>query len=424
MFKILSVFLSVTLIGTSLVGCAVDECEKHAERPQCQATTPDIGAGGILTISPRRVNIKGDTVVVTMSAKTSDNDEVRITQPGMADVSLGKLGNGTLTVPPLTSSQFSLGKAYLVVGANAPEPIRFYLSPSYMQTSMNISTGSETSLWAGVSMNGRIVSLNNSALSPPPVYFGEYSYQSKQLKFNGGNNYPATAKGSASPIRKFVGYPNPFDTNNNVMLRSCALGTDSCDGIQTGNKLLADLTVNRNASLLGAILDNKLAIYFIDVAFGNTSPRLMNSSVMNPKLLACEDLDGDDLSDFVIWNAQVISVLRQAKSGGTVAFNPDTDLSTQLTTALRGDKPTALFVNDVDGDGLQDVIYSTANQIVWLVNAPDAATKFTRGGPLNITNGGIDSLAVGDVDLDNKSDIVIASKSDNTIKVFINQATY
>ncbi|HRI49712.1 MAG TPA: VCBS repeat-containing protein [Pseudomonadota bacterium] len=427
MFKTLFLFLSATLIGTSFIGCAVDECEKYAERSVCQTTTPDSGNGGILTISPRRLNIKGDTVVVTMSAKTSATDDVKITQPGMADVALGKLGNGTVKVPALTSSQLSLGKAYLVVGANAPEPIRFYLSPSYVKSAMNIPTGAEVSLWVGVSLNGNIVSLNDNLSLPPPVHSGEYGYQSKQLKFNGGFNYPSSAKGSSSIARKFIGYPNPY-IDNTVLLRSCNLGTDTCDNIQTANKSLLDMAVNRSASILGAILDNQLMVYFIDASFGAATSHLANSAILTPKLIATDDLDGDGLSDFVVWNGKVISVLRQSRSGGTIAFNLDMNLSTLLTTAFGNDKPTALVINDVDGDGLQDVVYTTVvnamNQVIWLANAPDAAVKFTRGGPLNITSGSADSLAVGDVDLDNKMDIVISSKSDNTIKTYINQATY
>jgi hypothetical protein len=84
------------------------------------------------------------------------------------------------------------------------------------------------------------------------------------------------------------------------------------------------------------------------------------------------------------------------------------------------DKPTALFVADVDGDELQDIIYTTTNQVVWLANAPDSAMKFTRGVPVGLT-GSVDSLSVGDVDLDSRPDIVVASKSDNAIKVLINQ---
>ena len=421
MFKI-SFVLAVALLATSSLGCSVDECDKHAERPQCQPTPPDVGTGGILTISPRRINIKGDTVVVTPSAKTTPADEVKITQPGMAEVSLGKLGSGSVKVPALTSSQFSLGKAYLVIGTNLPEPIRFYLPPSYSQPSVNISTGAEVSLWAGVSMNGKIVSLNNSMLAPPPVYLGEYSYQSKQLRFNGGYNYPATAKGSSSSTRKFVGYVNPYD-NNNIMLRSCILGSDTCDGIQTGSGSLLDLTVNRNATLLGAILDSKIEAYFIDATFGNATSHLANSMIMTPRLLATEDLDGDTLSDFLVWNGSTASVLRQTKSGGTIAFNLDKSLSAVISAAMGKDKPTALFVADVDGDELQDIIYTTTNQVVWLANAPDSAMKFTRGVPVGLT-GSVDSLSVGDVDLDSRPDIVVASKSDNAIKVLINQATY
>jgi len=43
---------------------------------------------------------------------------------------------------------------------------------------------------------------------------------------------------------------------------------------------------------------------------------------------------------------------------------------------------------------------------------------------LSTVGAGIDSLTVGDVDADSKGDLVVASKSDKTIKIFINQSTY
>jgi hypothetical protein len=99
-------------------------------------------------------------------------------------------------------------------------------------------------------------------------------------------------------------------------------------------------------------------------------------------------------------------------------------LSGQITAALGSDKPTALVTNDLDGDGLVDVIYASGTQINWLTNASEATAKFTKGGALSTVGGGIDSLTVGDVDADSKGDLVVASKSDKTIKIFINQSTY
>ena len=424
MFKILSVFLSVTLIGTPLVGCAVDECDKHAERPQCQATTPDIGAGGILTISPRRVNIKGDTVVVTMSAKTSANDEVKITQPGMAEVSLGKLGNGTVTVPPLKPSQFSLGKAYFVVGTNAPEPIRFYLNPSFMRATPDIVTGNEVSLWAGVVANGTIVSLNDSGAGQPSVHYAEYNYQSRQINFAGNISYPSAAKGISTISQKYVGYSNAFVMNKGILFRSCNLGSDNCNNIQTNNNSLIDMSVDQKGTLFAAILDGRINVYFINVSFGSKSPSLLINDIANPKLISTEDFDGDGLPDLLVWNGINMNVLRQMKSGANTGFALDSSLSGHMTAALGTDIPLAIYVNDIDGDGLIDIIYSTGSQLAWLANSSDTTAKFIKGGTLSTVSGSIDSLAVGDVDIDGKGDIVIASKSDKNIKIFINQATY
>lgn len=424
MSKTLFIFLSVAVLGTSFVGCAVDECEKHADRPECQATTPDTGPGGILTLSPRRVNIKGDTVMVTMSSKTSAADDVWITQPGMADVSLGKLGSGMVKVPPLTPSQFSLGRAYLVVGKNVPEPIRFYLAPSYMRAMPDIVTGNETPLWAGVVANGTIVSLNDIGSGQPSVHYAEYGYQSKQIAFVGGVNYPSSAKGSATALQKYVGYPNGYDRNKAILLRSCNPGSDNCGNIQTGNLLLTDMSVNQKGTVLAAILDGRINVYFIDIVFGAKSPSFLINEIASPKLISSEDFDGDGLADLLVWNNINMNVLRQAKSGTTTNFVFDSGLSEQITAAIGADKPSALFANDIDGDGLVDIIYTSGNQLTWLANSSETTTKFIKGGALGTVSGSIDSLAVGDVDADSKSDLVIASKSDKNIKIYINQATY
>jgi len=422
MFKI-SFVLAVALLATSSLGCSVDECDKHAERPQCQPTPPDVGTGGVLTISPRRINIKGDMVVVTPSAKTTPADEVKITQPGMADVVLGKLGTGKVTVPALTASQVSLGKAYLVIGANAPEPIRLYLKPSFGTSTLDISTGNESSLWAGIVANRTIVSLNDSGSGQPPVHYAEYNYQSKSISFVGGNNYPSTAKGSATIMQKYVGYPNAY-SKGHVAFRSCNLGSDTCSTIQTNNNSLLDMTVDRRGTVLAALLDGRINAYFIDVVFGDKSPAMLVNDIAGPKLIASEDFDGDGLSDLLIWNDVNMNVLRQMKSGATTGFALDSGLSGQITAALGSDKPTALVTNDLDGDGLVDVIYASGTQINWLTNTSEATAKFAKGGALSTVGGGIDSLTVGDVDADSKGDLVVASKSDKTIKIFINQSTY
>lgn len=424
MYKTLFLFLSTALVGTSFIGCAVDECEKYAERSVCQTTTPDPGTGGILTISPRRVNIKGDTVVVTMSSKTSATDDVRITQPGMADVNLGKLGNGTVKVPSLTASQVSLGKANLVVGGNAPEPIRFYLKPSFVRTTPDIVTGNETSSWAGIVGNKTVVSLNDNGLAQPSVHYAEYGYQSRQISFAGSTGYPDVSKGSATVSQKYVGYPNAYNPKKAILFKSCSLGSDVCANIQTTNLSLVDMSVDRKGTLLAAILDNRINVYFIEILFGDKSPSFLINDIANPKLIANEDLDSDGLADLLVWNDVNMNVMHQVKSVTTTGFVLDSGLSTQITAEIASDKPTALFASDVDGDGLIDIVYAAGAQIAWLNNISDTTTKFTRGGTLSTVIGSIDSLSVGDVDADGKNDIVIASKSDKNIKIYINQATY
>jgi len=422
--------LALSITCSLSAGCSRDSCAVDSTGTECIKT--DMGTAGLLAIAPRRLNIKGDMVVVNMSDKVSASDSVKITQLGAMDLDLGKLGTGMLSVPGamLKAKQFTPGKANLIIGTNTPESIRFYLMPNYVKSTPDISTGTEVPLSVGILADKKLASLLNDGVSSPPVHYAEYDYQTRQQKFSGATSYPLLALGSATSQKKFVGFPNAYaPMKDTIDLRSCTIGTDVCNEKHTGKAALMDISVDRKGSLLGAILDKQLIALFIDRSFDDLTYSTAVSGVSSPQVLSSGDVNSDELADLVVWDSitKSISVFTQANSGSTPGFTKDADLSGQLNAAMGVDQPTRLFINDVDGDDWQDLVYITTNQIVWVVNqgpSIDGKVKFMQGGKQSIPNGSIDFLAVGDVDTDNKNDIVIASKSDKNLKVYINQASY
>ncbi len=426
-------FSFAALAVLSLVsGCSVGDCVRFPTGPHCGMAVGDLG--GEFTVTPRRLNIKGDSLSVSLGPKTNSEDAVKLTQPGAMDLDLGKLNTGAISLSgaQLKSAGFRTGKANLTVGLNSPVPVRLYLIADYGNTPVNISTGNNVPLWAGIVANQTLVSLVDARVSAPSVGWGEYSYQSLNQTLTPTLLYSTDARASASLTQKFVGYPNALHRTKSVMLTRCTLGTASCvDRIQTTSSVISELAVNRKGTILGAILDSTLVAYFIETSFGDPTTFLSIGDAGKPTLIGTEDIDDDGLADFVVWDetAKSIRVLRQSLVSGRPAFAVDSGLSSQIQAQLKSDIPQHLFLSDVDGDGYIDVLYSVGNQITLISSqgpAEDGKFRFSRGVSFSVTSGSVDSLFAGDVDVDNlaKVDIAIATKSDKKIQVIVNNATY
>lgn len=426
-------FLFAALVVVSLVsGCSVGDCLKIPTGAHCRIAVDDLG--GEFTVTPRRLNIKGDMISVSLGAKTNSDDAVKLTQTGAMELNLGKLDTGLISIAGATlkASGFRPGKANLTIGSNSPVPVRLYLVPDYEGTPVDVSTGTYIPLWVGIVTNQTLVTLNNGSGSPPSVGWGEYSYKTMTQTLPHSPSYQPDARGCAALTQKFVGYPNTVLPKAYIILTRCTLGTNLCpDRIQTSSSTISEMAVNRKGTILGTILDSKLVVYFIETSFGAGTSFTTITEAGNPTLVGTEDIDDDGLADFVVWDelAKAISVVRQSLVSGKPVFAVDSSLSSQLKAALNSDVPQKLFLSDVDADGYVDVLYSVGTKITLIINqgpAQDGSFRFSRGASFAVSSSGLDSLSAADVDADNlaKTDIAIASQTDKKIKILINNSTY
>lgn len=430
-------FLLTALAALSLIsGCAVGDCQKKPSGAHCGIAVDDLGVG--FTIVPRRLNIKGDMIKVSLGAKTNSDDVVALKQTGAADLNLGKLGDGIVSISGamLKSGGFRPGRANLIIGQNSPVPVRLYLAPDYGGNPVAFMTGIYVPLWVGIVTNQTLVALNKDTMSGAPnVSWGEYSYKTMAQTLGYSAAFGADARAAVSLTQKFVGYPNTFISPNAVMLRRCTIGGNNCpDLIQTSSTAISEMAVNRKGTILGAILGSKLVAYFIEASFANDTSFTTITEAGNPTLVGTEDIDDDGLADFVVWDemAMSIRVVRQSRVGGNPVFAVDSSLSGQLQAALKSDIPQKLFLADVDGDGYIDMLYSFETRITLLINqgpAQDGGFRFSRGDSFSVSSTGtgrLDSLSAADVDADGlaTTDIAFAIQGGNKIGILINRSTY
>ena len=131
------------------------------------------------------------------------------------------------------------------------------------------------------------------------------------------------------------------------------------------------------------------------------------------------DLDGDGKADLVTANnfASSLSVLRNTSTIGTVSFAAKTDFAYSI--------PTSVSIADVDGDGKQDMIATSANLNVVSVyrNTSTVGTiSFATKVDFN-TGPNPQAIAFGDMDGDGKMDLVVSNGNSSTVSVLRNTGT-
>ncbi len=94
-----------------------------------------------------------------------------------------------------------------------------------------------------------------------------------------------------------------------------------------------------------------------------------------------------------------------------------------VTTVARDGIDRALALADLDSDGLQDIVYATADgQLGWVPQQPDGS--FGAAASLNLTVQNASSLSVGDLNGDGVPDLAVATTeaAGGTVTVFWNQS--
>jgi len=176
---------------------------------------------------------------------------------------------------------------------------------------------------------------------------------------------------------------------------------------------VAVVSVLRNTATSGSITNGSFAAH-VDYAVGG-----------NPNSVAIGDLDRDGKPDLVIANgSNSVSILRNTSTSGSItsgSFAAKVDFAT-------GSNPYSVAIGDIDGDGKPDLVSANwgDNTVSVLRNTATSGSITSGSFAANVdfaTGTGPYSVAIGDIDGDDKPDLAVANREDNTVSVLYNTAT-
>lgn len=163
-------------------------------------------------------------------------------------------------------------------------------------------------------------------------------------------------------------------------------------------------------------------------AFKNTStsgvisfaPKVDFTTGDVPFGVAVEDLDGDGKPDIAVanWNANTISVFKNASLNGTISFAAKEDYTT-------GANPYSIAIGDLDLDGKPDLVVTDwgSDSVSVLKNISTIGNIMFDVKADYLTGDYPQSVSIGDIDGDGKSDLAIANWGSNTLSIFKNTST-
>lgn len=147
------------------------------------------------------------------------------------------------------------------------------------------------------------------------------------------------------------------------------------------------------------------------LAGGALSAPVASFAVQDPRSAVLEDVDGDGIDDLIVCDGhlQQIVVLRSVAVAGHWAGS-----FSFAGTYPVGD-PRNLTLADLDGDGVADLVVTltSQNRIAWLLGHPDGTFDQAQFAAVSAPW----SAAVGDVDGDNRADILVSNSDSSSVTV-------
>ena len=188
---------------------------------------------------------------------------------------------------------------------------------------------------------------------------------------------------------------------------------------------MPDVVVANAADATVSVLRNRTFQFGTEFYSPNFAPKIDFPTGSQPFSVAIGDVDGDGKPDIVVANltAGTVSVLRNTSAIGSIyasSFAPKVDYPV-------GTYPRSVTVSDLDGDGKPEisVVNERSNTVSVLHNTSipgyvDASSFAPMVG--FATGSSPDCLAVNDLDGDGRNELVVSNYGSNTVSVLYNQA--
>ena len=214
-----------------------------------------------------------------------------------------------------------------------------------------------------------------------------------------------------------------FRNTSTINVISFAARVDYTVGINSGQIVTADL----NGDGIKEILNVNFGSNTFSVHRNNSTPGsillqtprtdfVASGTASSSREIAVDDIDGDGKQDVVVvqYNGQV-SVFRNTSTLATISFAPSVNLTGYNLNA-------GVSIADVDLDGKKDIAISAYNNgyaCLFKNNSTSGNISFSNlsNYPVGINPHGIQ---LKDLDNDNKPELVVCNRSSNTVSVFRN----